>query len=116
MQLNSTELSEIQTTVTRRNPDVRISVFLKSVRLLNRPDIRRSVHSLYSVVIGRSVPNLEPVPNRFGTGLSEIRTVMSGYRTFGSFTLQPPVIGQSTERPITGHNRPDFRRSNPKPV
>ena len=49
-------------TVSVRNPDVRISAFLKHVRLPN----------------------------------------MSGFRTFGWLTLQPPVIG-----------RPDFR---PKPV
>ena len=53
--------------------------------------------------------------SRFQT-MSDNRTVMSGYWTFGSLTLQPPVIGRSIMCLKSRHKRPDFRRSNPKPV
>ena len=97
-------------TVDVRNPDVRFSAFSKSVRLLNRPDFRlylksgrfrpvigRSVHSPYTCpVIGRPIPT-QTTQNLFQTCskpvwnslTSEIRTILSGFQTFGSLTERP---------------------------
>ena len=79
-------------TVSVRNPDVRISAFFISVRLLNRPDFRqRLLTGQYCPVIGRLVGNdfsvllsdvqfqllptgrlIQPVPNRFRTSLEPV--------------------------------------------
>ena len=85
-------------TVTRRNPDVRISGFSKIIRFPNRRDFRqrlitgrlcsvigRSVHSLYSVRL--SDVRFQP-ENQFQTGLE-------------------PVLDLECLK--SGHKRPDFR-------
>ena len=74
-------------TVSVRNPDVRISAVLESVRFPNRPVVWN--------------------PDSY-VWLSDVRSIhvtMSGFRMSES---------QSTKRPITGHNWPDFKHFKPK--